>query len=142
VAERKISICMYLLMKRQGKPVQFSLQCREAAQQFVGRHDFRHFANTIPEGVDPVKLIRSFTVTEAAHHLVRLEVEGSGFLYRQVRHMVSPCTAVTVPQRITSQNMQVSKHLRSMSQHHAQGCMAQVIITMHRACYWTVMSCL
>ena len=127
---------MYLLMKRQRKPVQFSLQCREAAQQFVGRHDFRHFANTIPEGVDPVKLIRSFTVTEAAHHLVRLEIEGSGFLYRQVRHMVSPCTAVT------SQNMHQSKHLRSTSQQHAQGCRAQVIITMHRACYWTVMSCL
>ena len=96
---------MYLLMKRQGKPVQISLQCREAAQQFVGRRDFRHFANTIPEGVDPVKVIRSFTVTEVAPHLVHLEVEGSGFLYRQVRHMVSPCTTITVPQHVSSQNM-------------------------------------
>jgi len=64
--------------------------CRDAAQLFVGRHNFTHFANTFPNEVDPVKTIRSFTVTEvpAAPHLIRLEVQGSGFLYRMVRHMV------------------------------------------------------
>ncbi len=64
--------------------------CRDAAQLFIGRHDFTQFANTFPHEVDPIKTIRSFNVTEVptASHLIRLEVEGSGFLFRMVRHMV------------------------------------------------------
>ena len=64
--------------------------CRDAAQLFIGRHDFTQFANTFPNEVDPTKVIRRFTVTEmpTAPHLIRLEVEGSGFLFRMVRHMV------------------------------------------------------
>ncbi|KAK4353788.1 hypothetical protein RND71_025982 [Anisodus tanguticus] len=63
---------------------------REAAAHFVGKHDFSAFANTsrndrVP---NPVKTIFRFDVVEKGP-LLRLEVEGSGFLYRQVRNMVA-----------------------------------------------------
>ncbi|CAL5229933.1 g13359 [Coccomyxa viridis] len=69
---------------------------RDAAQLFIGRHDFTQFANTFPHEVDPTKAVRRFTVTEmpTAPHLIRLEVEGSGFLYKMVRHMVGALIAV------------------------------------------------
>ncbi|XP_020958668.1 uncharacterized protein LOC107635550 isoform X2 [Arachis ipaensis] len=59
---------------------------QEAAKYFVGKHDFSAFANAshndrVP---DPVKHIFRF---EGA--LLQVEVEGSGFLYRQVRNMVA-----------------------------------------------------
>lgn len=63
---------------------------REAAKYFVGKHDFSAFANAshndrVP---DPVKQIFRFDVKEMGA-LLQLEVEGSGFLYRQVRNMVA-----------------------------------------------------
>ncbi|XP_027166778.1 tRNA pseudouridine synthase A 1-like isoform X4 [Coffea eugenioides] len=63
---------------------------RDAAKHFVGRHDFTAFANgsrndRVP---DPVKIIFRFDVIEMGH-LLQLEVEGTGFLYRQVRNMVA-----------------------------------------------------
>ncbi|CAA2961871.1 uncharacterized protein LOC111371557 [Olea europaea var. sylvestris] len=63
---------------------------RDAARHFVGKHDFSAFANTsrndrVP---NPVKNIFHFNVNEMGP-LVQLEVEGSGFLYRQVRNMVA-----------------------------------------------------
>ncbi|XP_010524704.1 PREDICTED: uncharacterized protein LOC104802685 isoform X2 [Tarenaya hassleriana] len=63
---------------------------REAAMHLVGRHDFSAFANaTREDGVpDPVKTISRFDVVEKGP-LLQLEVEGSGFLYRQVRNMVA-----------------------------------------------------
>ncbi|ONI27787.1 hypothetical protein PRUPE_1G104700 [Prunus persica] len=63
---------------------------REAAKYFIGKHDFSAFANASQkERVrDPVKNIFRFDVIEMGA-LLQLEVEGSGFLYRQVRNMVS-----------------------------------------------------
>ncbi|XP_009596847.1 uncharacterized protein LOC107827274 [Nicotiana tabacum] len=63
---------------------------RVAAGHFLGKHDFSAFANTsrndrVP---NPVKTIFRFDVVEKGP-LLRLEVEGSGFLYRQVRNMVA-----------------------------------------------------
>ncbi|KAL2459787.1 Pseudouridine synthase family protein [Forsythia ovata] len=63
---------------------------RDAAKHFVGKHDFSAFANAsrndrVP---NPVKKIFHFNVNEMGP-LVQLEVEGSGFLYRQVRNMVA-----------------------------------------------------
>ncbi|ONI27788.1 hypothetical protein PRUPE_1G104700 [Prunus persica] len=62
---------------------------REAAKYFIGKHDFSAFANASQkERVrDPVKNIFRFDVIEMGA-LLQLEVEGSGFLYRQVRNMV------------------------------------------------------
>ncbi|KAE8685795.1 tRNA pseudouridine synthase-like 1-like isoform X2 [Hibiscus syriacus] len=58
---------------------------REAAKLFIGKHDFSAFVNVsrndrVP---NPVKTIFRFEAIEM------LEVEGSGFLYRQVRNMVA-----------------------------------------------------
>ncbi|KAJ7955336.1 tRNA pseudouridine synthase [Quillaja saponaria] len=63
---------------------------REAATYFIGKHDFSAFANAsrndrVP---NPVKHIFRFDVYEMGA-LLQLEVEGSGFLYRQVRNMVA-----------------------------------------------------
>ncbi|XP_015945184.1 uncharacterized protein LOC107470304 [Arachis duranensis] len=63
---------------------------QEAAKYFVGKHDFSAFANAshndrVP---DPVKHIFRFEVKEMGA-LLQVEVEGSGFLYRQVRNMVA-----------------------------------------------------
>ncbi|WJX96355.1 tRNA pseudouridine(38-40) synthase [Trifolium repens] len=63
---------------------------REAAKYFIGKHDFTSFENAshndrVP---DPVKHIFRFDVKEMGA-LLQLEVEGSGFLYRQVRNMVA-----------------------------------------------------
>ncbi|XP_065863974.1 uncharacterized protein [Euphorbia lathyris] len=62
---------------------------REAAKYFVGTHDFTAFAN-VSRGdrvVNPVKTIFRFDVVEMGA-LLQLEVEGTGFMYRQVRNMV------------------------------------------------------
>ncbi|KFK38083.1 hypothetical protein AALP_AA3G067300 [Arabis alpina] len=63
---------------------------REAANLFIGKHDFSAFANaTREDGVpDPLKTISRFDVIQM-ESLLQLEVEGSGFLYRQVRNMVA-----------------------------------------------------
>ncbi|CAA6668881.1 unnamed protein product [Spirodela intermedia] len=63
---------------------------REAARYFVGEHDFSSFANAshndrVP---NPVKEIFRFDVVEAGP-ILQLEVEGSGFLFRQVRNMAA-----------------------------------------------------
>lgn len=63
---------------------------REAAKHFVGRHDFTSFVNASHNAQrrDPVKNILRFDVVEQGP-LLQLEVEGLGFLYRQVRNMVA-----------------------------------------------------
>ncbi|KAM0987980.1 hypothetical protein ACFX13_012212 [Malus domestica] len=63
---------------------------REASKYFIGKHDFSAFVNASQkERVrDPVKDIFRFEVIEMGA-LLQLEVEGSGFLYRQVRNMVA-----------------------------------------------------
>ncbi|KAG6731398.1 hypothetical protein I3842_01G127700 [Carya illinoinensis] len=63
---------------------------REAASYLIGKHDFSAFVNAscndrVP---NPVKNIFRFDVIEL-EALLQLEVEGSGFLYRQVRNMVA-----------------------------------------------------
>ena len=63
-------------------------QCRQAAQLFLGRHDFTQFANAGAPGVDPHKTLTRFDVVAAGPDQLRFEVEGSGFLHRMVRHMV------------------------------------------------------
>ncbi|XP_057958952.1 uncharacterized protein LOC131151659 isoform X5 [Malania oleifera] len=62
----------------------------KTAKHFVGKHDFSAFVNTTRNDRlrDPVKNIFHFEVIELGA-LLQLEVEGSGFLYRQVRNMVN-----------------------------------------------------
>ncbi|KAL6970153.1 tRNA pseudouridine(38-40) synthase [Sarracenia purpurea var. burkii] len=63
---------------------------KEAAKLFLGKHDFSSFVNSSRDDRprDPVKDIFRFDITETGP-LLQLEVEGSGFLYRQVRNMVA-----------------------------------------------------
>ncbi|CAL9781037.1 unnamed protein product [Musa acuminata subsp. burmannicoides] len=63
---------------------------REAAAYFVGKHDFSSFANASHNDRlgNPVKEIFRFDITEL-DALLLLEVEGTGFLFRQVRNMVA-----------------------------------------------------
>ncbi|XP_063937441.1 uncharacterized protein LOC108196544 isoform X2 [Daucus carota subsp. sativus] len=63
---------------------------KKAAQFFVGEHNFSAFVNTSRTSYspNPVKNILRFDVIEMGP-LLQLEVEGSGFLYRQVRNMVA-----------------------------------------------------
>ncbi|XP_040379742.1 tRNA pseudouridine synthase A 1 isoform X2 [Oryza brachyantha] len=62
---------------------------REAAKHFVGIHDFTSFANAVHNDRvrSPIKKIMRFDVIEMGA-ILQLEVEGTGFLYRQVRNMV------------------------------------------------------
>ncbi|KAF0894260.1 hypothetical protein E2562_037816 [Oryza meyeriana var. granulata] len=63
---------------------------REAAKHFVGIHDFTSFANAVHNDRvrSPIKKIMCFNVIEM-DAILQLEVEGTGFLYRQVRNMVA-----------------------------------------------------
>ncbi|CAL5395858.1 unnamed protein product [Camellia sinensis] len=63
---------------------------REAAKHFLGKQDFSAFVNAShnDRSPNPVKNIFRCDVTEMGP-LWQLEVEGSGFLYRQVRNMVA-----------------------------------------------------
>ncbi|KAF6983164.1 hypothetical protein CFC21_001430 [Triticum aestivum] len=62
----------------------------EAANHFVGVHDFTSFANAVHNDRvrSPIKKISRFDVTKM-DAIIQLEVEGTGFLYRQVRNMVA-----------------------------------------------------
>ena len=65
---------------------------RAATSAFVGTHDFSAFSNKSRDGKskerDPTRSIYRFDVVEQEDGLLRLEVEGNGFLYRMVRNMV------------------------------------------------------
>ena len=59
----------------------------EAAQLFVGRHDFRNFSGSLTDGdVSTVRYIYEATVRRA-DDVITFDVEGSSFLPRQVRRM-------------------------------------------------------
>jgi len=58
--------------------------CRQAAQLFIGQHDFTHFANLGNPDPNPVKTIRRLDVLQVDTGFV-FQVEGSGFMYKMVR---------------------------------------------------------
>lgn len=66
---------------------------REAAQHFVGTHDFRAFCTNCAETANTVRTIHSFDV-ENDGESVKMLVKGNGFLYNMVRIMVG--TLLTV----------------------------------------------
>ena len=65
---------------------------RRGAECFVGTRDFSAFSNKPRDKTlvrDPVRTIYRFDVNELkGDGLLRLEVEGNGFMYKQVRNMV------------------------------------------------------
>ncbi len=60
---------------------------REAAQHFVGTHDFRSFCTNCAETANTVRTIHSFDV-EIDGETIKMLVKGTGFLYNMVRIMV------------------------------------------------------
>lgn len=74
---------------------------KEAAQLFVGKHDFTSFANEPHAGSvakNPVRIIYRLDICEIDGG-VRLEFEGNGFLYKMVRNIVSMLIQVASRQR-------------------------------------------
>ncbi|MFQ5412332.1 MAG: tRNA pseudouridine(38-40) synthase TruA, partial [Phycisphaerae bacterium] len=60
---------------------------REAAAHLVGRHDFTSFASAGVERQSNVRTIHRIDLTRAGPE-IRIDVEGDGFLYKQVRNIV------------------------------------------------------
>ena len=60
---------------------------REAAQHFVGTHDFRAFCSCNTEKINTVRTIHHFKVEQDGEKIM-LYVKGDGFLYNMVRIMV------------------------------------------------------
>ena len=60
---------------------------REAARCWVGRHDFTSFASAGNDRRSNVRTIHGIEIHRAGQEL-RIDVEGDGFLYKQVRNMV------------------------------------------------------
>lgn len=60
---------------------------REAASAFVGTHDFAGFATAGSPRQSTVRTVTRVTLSPAEEE-VRIDVEGDGFLYNQVRNMV------------------------------------------------------
>lgn len=67
---------------------------QEAAQHFVGTHDFKGFMASGSKVVDTVRVIRYFTVTREGP-LVRIKVAADGFLYNMVRILCGTLIAVS-----------------------------------------------
>ena len=66
---------------------------RRAAEQLVGRHDFKSFESGGSPRADSVRELLRLDVTEAGEE-VWFDVEGSGFLYRMVRNLVGTLVEV------------------------------------------------
>lgn len=91
----------YRIYHSTGRPVELALQryayhiwhpldsnrMNEAAQDFVGELDFAALAGS---GCDKLTTVRTVLRCEIYRHLeeIRVDVEGRGFLYNQVRNMV------------------------------------------------------
>lgn len=71
---------------------------KEAAQCFLGTHDFTTFANVGSHMRNPVKTIRRIDCIETEKG-VRLEFEGDGFLYKMVRNIVGTMVEVSEGKR-------------------------------------------
>ncbi len=97
----------YRIYAAPGRPVERTLQrytyhiwepldyhrMRAAARHFIGEMDFSAMAAT---GHDRESMVRRILQCDIERHLdeIRIEVEGTGFLYKQVRNMVGTLLSV------------------------------------------------
>jgi tRNA pseudouridine38-40 synthase len=82
---------------------------REAAQQFLGTHDFSAFANEAHRGVaahDSVRHLKRLDIISIEDGL-RLEFEADGFLYKMVRNITGTLLEIAEGQRLTSSIPQI-----------------------------------
>ncbi|WP_054957759.1 tRNA pseudouridine(38-40) synthase TruA [Paenibacillus dakarensis] len=61
---------------------------RQAAQHFIGEHDFTAYSNAKSKKKDSVRTIYSLDIEETADGFIQLRVSGNGFLYNMVRKIV------------------------------------------------------
>jgi len=74
---------------------------REAAQLFVGTHDFTSFANSPSEGSvakNPVRTVHRVDIVDEEGGF-RIEIEANGFLYKMVRNIVGMLLDVATGKR-------------------------------------------
>ena len=64
-----------------------------AAQRMVGKHDFAGFASAGSERTTTVRTVYAVSVARVFNE-IRVDVEGGGFLYNQVRNMVGTLVEV------------------------------------------------
>lgn len=91
----------YRIHNARGRPVEHQLQnytyhawepldleaMREAATHWIGEHDFTSFASAGNERQSNVRRIIGIDLFRRGQE-IRIDVEGDGFLYKQVRNMV------------------------------------------------------
>ncbi|MBN4066612.1 tRNA pseudouridine(38-40) synthase TruA [Simkania negevensis] len=64
---------------------------QQGASSFIGTHDFSSFANNANRGnaaQNPVRTLSRIDLVEENNGIIRLEFEGTGFLYKMVRNIV------------------------------------------------------
>ncbi len=66
---------------------------REAAEQFIGTHDFTSFCSSKTATSNKVRTVRLLTLEEQGDQLV-MTIEGDGFLYNMVRTIAGMLLAV------------------------------------------------
>lgn len=71
---------------------------KQALSLFLGTHDFTTFANVDPGSSNPIKTLFDIRLIEECEK-VRLEFEGSGFLYKMVRNLVGTLLEVGAGKR-------------------------------------------
>lgn len=69
--------------------------CRQAAQLFVGRHDFTQFSSVpaVSQPLSPIKKVFEVKIDSAGEGMT-IWMHGSGFMYNQCRHMAGCLIAV------------------------------------------------
>ncbi|MCG8406270.1 MAG: tRNA pseudouridine(38-40) synthase TruA [Phycisphaerales bacterium] len=97
----KTKLYRYRLYNSKGRPCEQLLQqqtyhcwqplclnrMREAAKHWLGRHDFSSFASAGNDRQSNVRRIIRIEFLRSGHE-IRIDIEGDGFLYKQVRNMV------------------------------------------------------
>lgn len=61
---------------------------QEAAQEFIGQHDFTSFRATECQAKSPIKTLDSFEVSQVGEEEIQCRVASRSFLHHQVRNMV------------------------------------------------------
>lgn len=68
---------------------------REAAQYFIGTHDFTSFCSSKTATANKVRTVRELTLVEQGEELI-MTIEGDGFLYNMVRTIAGMLFAVGI----------------------------------------------